>query len=151
MRRFLKFSLFAAWLLSFQAVLAIFTHFGHKLAHKCAKNENFKNHCISFLETIEGMPRANFQHQRLSRSQMKRGNTFLPKRKKFTYLLKNRPKMAQKWVKILDFFILQIIFSNKSFKSSILPIFYNLNHFGLNQSHFSLKIAGNWSDFPLCC
>ena len=133
MRRFLKFSFFAARLLSFQAVLAIFTHFGHKLAHKCAKNECFKNRRKSFLETIEGMPRANFQHQRLSRSQMKRGNAFLPKCKKFTYLLKNRPKMAQ------SFFIFQIIFSNKSMKSSILPIFIQFESFLAKLEPFQSK------------
>ena len=60
---------------------------------------------------------------------MKWGNEFLPKRKKFTYLLKNQSKMAEKWVKILNFFIFQIIFSNKSLKSSILPIFIQFESF----------------------
>ena len=53
---------------------------------------------------------------------MKWGNAFSPKRIEKAYLLKNQPKMAQKWVNILEYFIIQIIFSNKSLKSSILPI-----------------------------
>ena len=62
----------------------------------------------------------------MSKNGQNRSNAEQPRREKNVknYLfIKNRLKMAQIRVKILRFFIFQIIFSNKSLKSSILPIF----------------------------